>query len=111
MLFKFKSQATADVIMLEGPAHRILHIVGKDPSAKGIITVAQIPRAIEQLQAAVDADEAENDPHAAQHFGEHHATHAEAVNGNGVTLHQHAVPFIDMLRRSAEAGKDVVWGV
>lgn len=111
MLYKFKSQATADVIMLEGPSHRILHIIGKEASAQGIITVEQIPSAIETLQAAVDADEAARNPHAEQHFGEHHATHAEAVSGRGVTLHQHAVPFIDMLRRSAEAGKDVVWGV
>lgn len=108
MLYKFKSQATSDVIMLEGPAHRILHIVGKDAEQRGIITVQQIPHAIEVLQAAVDLDEAAR---ANLHKDGAHAIEGESARGRGVTLHQHAVPFIDMLRQSVAAGKDVVWGV
>ena len=110
MLYKFKSQATADVIVLEADAVQMLRIVGKEPAAQGIITVAQIPAAIDALQAAVSADEAAPAT-GAQHYGSHHVDHDEAAHGTGVSLRQHAVPFIDMLRRSAEDGKDVVWGV
>ena len=30
MLYKFKSRATADLILLEPQARRLLHIIGKD---------------------------------------------------------------------------------
>ena len=38
MLYKFKSRATADVIMLESNGRQVLEIVGKTPGASGIIT-------------------------------------------------------------------------
>jgi len=53
MLYRFKSQASADVIMLEGNARQLLDIVGKSPSARGVITVEQMPAAISALEAAV----------------------------------------------------------
>jgi hypothetical protein len=37
MLYKFKSKATGDVIMLEPQGRQILQIMGKDPGLKGII--------------------------------------------------------------------------
>lgn len=33
------------------------------------------------------------------------------AEGDSVMLRQRAEPFIDLLRTSAQAGKDVVWGV
>jgi len=33
------------------------------------------------------------------------------VEGDSVMLRQRATPFIELLRCSAQAGKDVVWGV
>ena len=45
MLYRFKSQATEDVVMMEGNARQLLDIVGK-ASSKGIITVDQLPAAI-----------------------------------------------------------------
>jgi hypothetical protein len=33
------------------------------------------------------------------------------VEGDSVMLRQRAAPFIELLRCSAQAGKDVVWGV
>jgi len=55
MLYKFKSRATSDLIMLEPVGRRVLQIVGKAPDdAHGIITVEQIPAAIAALQKAVE---------------------------------------------------------
>ena len=107
MVYKFVSRATAEMIMLEADAKNILKIVGKDPSAQGIITVAQIPAAIQALQAAVAAED-ERSKQAAPDKD------AEDEDGKDVKatvgLKQRAVPFIDMLQRSAAEGADVVWG-
>lgn len=107
MLYKFKSQAAADVIMLQTNGQQMLTIIRKDPAPQGIITVAQIPAAIAALEAAVLAHEA------ARAHAEASADQPseEEPEGDGVMLRQRAAPFIDLLRRSAEAGKDVVWGV
>lgn len=104
MIYKFKSQAAADVIMLQINAEQMLRIIGKEPSAQGIVTVEQIPAAIAALESAVAAHET------AQSTGDT-ATASENVVGDGVMLRQRAAPFIELLRSSAEAGKNVVWGV
>ena len=106
MLYKFKSRATADLIMLEPQGRQIVTIIGKTPGASGIVTAAQIPGAIAALEAAVIADEAqpeaqENDEAAAEEIN-------EAVR---LRLRKRAAPFIEMLKRSAAADVDVVWGV
>ena len=49
MIYKFKSQADADVIMLQANGDQMLSIIGKEPSARGIIIVAQMPAAIAAL--------------------------------------------------------------
>ena len=58
MLYKFKSQAAAEVIMLQSSAEELLKIIGKAPGATGIITVEQIPAAIAALRQAVAESEA-----------------------------------------------------
>ena len=51
MLYKFKSRATADLIMLEANGRQVLEIIGKTPDDEhGIITVEQIPAAISALE-------------------------------------------------------------
>ena len=105
MIYKFKSQAAADVIMLQLNGDQMLAIVGKEPSPQGIITVAQIPAAITALEAAIARHEAVQSRRA-----EHPQMEIE-VEGDSVDLRQRAGPFIDLLRDSAQAGKDVVWGV
>ena len=105
MIYKFKSQAAADVIMLQINAEQMLAIIGKEPSAQGIVTVGQIPAAIAALEAAVAA-------HGASQSTDNTAATAQAdVVGDGVMLRQRAAPFIELLRSSAGAGKDVVWGI
>lgn len=105
MIYKFKSQAAADVIMLQMNGEQMLNIVGKTPSPQGIITVEQMPAAIAALEAAVVSHEA------AQARREAGLQPEDEIEGDGIMLRQRAAPFIDLLRCSAEAGKDVVWGV
>ncbi len=106
MLYKFKSRAAADLIMLEPQGRQIVTLMGKTPGANGIVTVAQIPAAIAALEAAVMADEAQP---AVEDETDEEA--AKDERKDTVRLRQRAAPIIDMLKRSAAENVDVVWGV
>jgi len=107
MLYKFKSKAAGDLIMLEPNGRRVLEIIGKDPGPQGIIQPAEMPGAIQKLEDAVTREEAE------------HKAAVEDAKAKGqvppgsdaVSLRQRAVPFIDMLKRCSKEGKEIVWGV
>ncbi|MDP3190010.1 DUF1840 domain-containing protein [Rhodoferax sp.] len=105
MIYKFKSQAAAEVIMLQANGEQMLSIIGKEPSVQGIVTVDQIPAAIAALDAAIEVHEA-----AVAKRREHPELVVE-VEGDSVRLRDRAAPFIDLLKTSAQAGKDVVWGI
>jgi hypothetical protein len=108
MLYKFKSRAAPDLIMLEPNGRRVLQIVGKPVDVKqGILQPGEMTAAIAALEAAIAQEEAAR-----------RAAEAEAAaqgetlpEQEGVTLRQRATPFIDMLRRCEKAGKEIVWGV
>jgi len=103
MLYKFQSRAAATVIMLPTNGGQLLRIIGKSPDEMhGIITVAQIPAALAALQAAIAADEAAP----AQPTTPNDEDEAPQPT---VSLRQRAAPFIELLRRSLAAGRDVVW--
>jgi hypothetical protein len=105
MLYKFKSRAAADLILLEPQGRQILQIIGKTPGPTGIVTVAQIPAAIAALEAAVAAEEA------LPPVNETGDEAAEQERAEAVRLRQRVTPLIEMLRRSAAEQVDVVWGV
>jgi len=105
MLYKFKSRATADLIMLEPHGRQIVSILGKAPGASGIVTAAQIPAAIAALEAAVAADEARQKPK------EEDDTDDASSSSDTVSLRVRSSPLIEMLQRCEKAGVDIVWGV
>ncbi|QNP50076.1 DUF1840 domain-containing protein [Diaphorobacter aerolatus] len=112
MLYKFKSRSTADVIMLEPNARQILTIIGKDPNEHhGIVTVAQIPGAIAALEKAVVAEEnlGRADKDKISESDNAAEDDQNVSEGELVELRQRAIPFIDMLRRSAAENNDVIW--
>ena len=107
MLYKFKSKAAGDLIMLEPNGRRVLEIIGKDPQPTGIIEPAQMAAAIAALESAIVSEEA---AHKAQ--AEEAAARGETPpRVDAVSLRQRAVPFLDMLRRCQKADKEIVWGV
>jgi hypothetical protein len=109
MLYRFKSKATGDVVMLEPNGRRVLEILGKDPSGPGIILPEQIPAAIEALRAAVAAEEAEAERRRreAEEKGEEPLEPVE----ERVPLRTRVAPFIEMLQHCQREGSEVVWGV
>lgn len=110
-MFKFTSRATNDVLLLDASADQLLRIIGKEHTPQGVVTVEQIPGAIAALRAAVARDESDEPLH--HHLadenadGSSHHAHAD----HSITLRQRVTPLIDMLQRSADEQKDVVWGV
>ena len=107
MLYKFKSKAAGDVIMLQPTGEKVLSIIGKDSGAQGIILPAQMKAAIDALNAAVVQEEADQKAASAQAQSEGKV----APRLEGVTLRQRAHPFIEMLRICDKAGQEIVWGV
>jgi len=111
MLYKFKSKATGDLIMLEPNGQRVLQIIGKDADigapAKGILLPEQMPAAIAALQAAIAQEEQTQQK----------AKELAAEKGLGwqrsdaVSLRQRVTPFLEMLKRCHQANKEIVWGV
>ena len=107
MLYKFKSKAAGDLIMLEPNGRRMLEVIGKDPQPKGIILPGEIPGAISAIEAAVAKEEADQMAHAEEMKKQGHTP----PSTDNVSLRQRAVPFLDMLRRCQKADTEIVWGV
>ena len=107
MLYKFKSKAAGDVIMLQPNGKQVLQIIGNDAEPKGIIVPAQMAAAIAALNAAIAQEEA--DRKAAIELALKEGRSAPGFDA--ITLRQRAHPFIEMLRKCEAAGKEIVWGV
>lgn len=109
-MYKFKSRAAGDLIMLEPNGRQILAILGRTDAAsqeQGILLPEHMPEAIAKLEAAIQADEDHKAKlvKAAQDKGE------TPPRFEGISLRQRAVPFIEMIRRSLKDDKEIVWGV
>lgn len=104
MLYRFKSQAAADIIMLQSTGEQMLTIIGKPLATQGVITVAQMPAALTALAQAVAASEATPGDTQADTVDD------DAPQTDTVRLRQRAAPLMAMLKECAAAGQDVVWG-
>ena len=58
MAYTFQSRATADLIMLKATAEQLLKLLDKQVGEPGIVTVEQIPHALDVLERAVAEDDA-----------------------------------------------------
>ena len=99
MLYKFKSSASGDLIMLGPQGELLLRLIGREPASKGIIEPWAMPAALQLLQAAMAAAEPLQ------------PAPPDDEPLPPVELRQRLWPMIDMLRRSQAAKVPVVWGV
>ena len=53
MIYKFKSKAAGDVIMLRPHGDQLLRLIGREPAAKGIIEVADMPAAMRRSRRSL----------------------------------------------------------
>lgn len=111
MLFKFKSQATSDLIMLEADARRLLKIILGDDPVKGIVQAKDLPIAIEALELAVTKDEADRKQRSDKSLALVSGEDDDPVPLNSVSLARRAAPMLKMLKRCLAENSDVVWGI
>jgi CheY-like chemotaxis protein len=102
MIYKFKSKAAGDVIMLGANGDRVLELIGKDRTPQGIIEPQQRAPAIAALTAAVAADDAAR---AAPDQAD-----AAAGKPEGISLRQRAWPLVEMMKRALAENEPIVWG-
>lgn len=112
MIYKFKSKATGDLIMLEENGRKLLTIIGKadtDSLKKGILLPQDMPAAMIALQKAIAQEDIR--------LLDEAKTAADAENpspqgGNqSICLRQRSLPFIRMMERCCAEKKEIVWGV
>ncbi|WP_298835597.1 DUF1840 domain-containing protein [uncultured Piscinibacter sp.] len=107
MIYKFKSKAAGDLIMMGPSGDQVLRIIGKEPATQGIIEPAAMPAAMAAIERAVADEEAAR----ARAEREAEAEGRTLPPREGVSLRQRAWPMIEMMKRAHTAGKDIVWGV
>ncbi len=103
MIYKFKSKAAGDVIMLGPNGDHVLRLIGKEPAATGIIEPAAMPAAMAAIEQAVAADEAARQ-------GATEPARADAP-ADRISLRQRAWPLVEMMKRAHAANQEIVWGV
>jgi hypothetical protein len=101
MIYKFKSKATGDLIMLGPNGDQMLRLLGREPAPKGIVDVEQLAGAIAALRAAVRDAEAQAED----------GSNDEAAGREAVSLRQRLWPVVEMFERALQGRQPVVWGV
>ncbi len=107
MLYKFKSAAAGDLIMLEPNGRRVLEVMGKDAGPTGIILPEHMQSAMHALTTAVSQEEAEQQ------------TAIDQAKSKGeipprfeaVSLRKRAWPLVEMLQRCMKENAPITWGV
>jgi len=107
MLYEFRSRATGTVIMTADVAEPLLRALGKRAEPRGIITVAQLPAAIERLERAKAA--ALESPAAPIQAPNGHPLESQEAP-EPVSFGQRAWPLLELLRAALAGGRDVTWG-
>ena len=105
MIYRFQSKASGDVLMNGPVGDRMLEILGRAPSPKGIVEAVALPAAIDALERAI-ADEERPPDGAARDSAEDERSREKRVG-----LGQRAFPLLQLFRRSLAGRADVVWGV
>jgi hypothetical protein len=109
-MYRFKSRAAGDLIMLEPNGRQILQILGRTDEAsqrQGILLPEHMPGALVALQDAIRAEAQQREQQIAQAQAEGTA----APRFEGISLRQRALPFIEMIQRCQQADREIVWGV
>lgn len=107
MLVRFKSQATANLLMFDDVARALLTVIGKASTQRGVITVDEMPAALVHLRALVEyekrlkADGASQEAAPIPEVGiEPHAL---------VGLSVRAQPFVKTLEQALREKKEITW--
>lgn len=113
MLVKFNSSSAGEMVTMAATARCLLEIIGKECTARGVITAEQLPDALLRLRRAVAEEKAAL--LAAEALGEPAAEDEAAEDGGKaaklpvVSLGQRAWPMIELLERTRNEDGYVLW--
>jgi hypothetical protein len=104
MLITFTTPAYADITMFGDVAKPLIQMMGHSGAVPGAILAADVPRALENLKAAVARNpEAPLNPQAEED--------SDDARGQSVSLSHRAMPLIALLEAAARDEKNVMWDV
>lgn len=106
MLYRFKSQATAELVMMGADARGALRLIGKDLTPEGVISPDQLPRAIDILQQARREDQAfrlREETSMLDRLDEMNQADPD------IRLSQRLVPLVNILELANQAHVAVIW--
>lgn len=106
MSVTFKSKATGDLFMVSVHAEALLEPLGKTGRQPGILTVEQMPAALNTLRSLPD-----DAPEEAPEDDDEDQAPTAAKNADGVSLRKRAWPFVKMIEEAQAANEPIVWGV
>lgn len=107
MLVKFTSNTSGQIMMFAPVARQLLEIIGKDCSARGVITCEQLPDAIQKLRLATDGNTSGQAAAAQSPDGE--SADDEAAEGAHIGLGQRAYPLIELLEWTRKEDGFILW--
>ena len=108
MIITFTSKAGPDIVMFGDVAKHLLRLIGKEATERGIITVAQLPDAVDRLKAVMARDKAAR---AGKHEAEIPVLETDD-HGNVrdyVALSNRALPLLDLCERAQRRQTPVLW--
>jgi hypothetical protein len=111
-LVVFRSKAAGEIFMFAETARRILAIIGKQDTPRGVVSAEQVGDALARLVAAVEEEKAQLEQ--AREEAEQAQRRGEPAGEGGpraITLGQRAYPLLEMLRAAQKKKVDVTWGV
>ena len=100
MLITFRSKAHASITMLGDVGLRLLEMMGFGSRVPGAIDAADVPRALDNLRAALAREPGQAE------------VEAEADNDDDqppISLHTRALPLLDLLQAAARDQEYVSW--
>jgi hypothetical protein len=109
MPITFKSKATGDLIMLTAHAGALLGRIGKSVTGAGILTVPEMPAALQVLK---NLDDGSREAAAAAAAGSA-AANDDPIDpiDEPVSLRKRAVPLVRMIEEALANAEPIVWGV
>jgi hypothetical protein len=110
MLFKFKSKAASDLIMLEPDARALLQMMLGDDPVKGIVLAQDLSTVIARLESALARESANSQAHKRAADSSEKEDSLEDKDAL-VQVGQRAAPMLQMLKRCLAEQSDLVWGV
>ncbi len=102
MLVTFRTKAYANVTMFGNVALEMIKMMGHSETVPGAITAENVPKALEQIKAAVALEKSKPDP-------EDVDTDDEDDAEPQVSIATRALPLLELLTAAAKDQCDVMW--